>query len=79
MKELKHVDVFNRIHKACVIAAFDTCIRHGSVPGVLREAALNFGAQLVVIGRGHATKFLGRFRTNVNAIIRESPCPVLSI
>jgi nucleotide-binding universal stress UspA family protein len=59
--------------------ALETCIKHGTVPGVLREAALNFGAQLVVIGRGHATKFLGRFRPNVNAIIRESPCPVLSI
>ena len=34
---------------------------------------------LLVIGRGHATRALGRLRTNVYSIIRQSPCPVISV
>jgi nucleotide-binding universal stress UspA family protein len=58
---------------------FDVCIRHGNVAAVVAEAATNCGAQLVVIGRGRIQKLLGRLRTNVAGIIRESPCPVLSV
>ena len=29
-------------------------------------------------GRGTPHEFLGRLRTNVGSIVRESPCPVLS-
>jgi len=36
-------------------------------------------ADLLVIGRGLAAGVLGRFRTNAYAIIRESPCPVVSV
>jgi len=32
-----------------------------------------------VIGRGATQAELGRLRTGVYAIVRESPCPVLSI
>ena len=58
---------------------FDVCVRHGNVAAIVAEAAANCGAQLVVVGRGRIQKTLGRFRTNMAAIIRESPCPVLSV
>ncbi len=51
----------------------------GVVPTVIREAALRTGAELVIIGRGHSQRELGRLRTQAYSIIRQSPCPVLSI
>lgn len=51
----------------------------GAVSTVIREAALRTGAELVVIGRGHTQRELGRLRTQAYSIIRHSPCPVLSI
>jgi nucleotide-binding universal stress UspA family protein len=57
---------------------FEVSILFGTVPSVLRQAVLDFSAQLLTIGRGHIGKPLGRLRTHVAAIIRESPCPVLS-
>ena len=58
---------------------FDTCIKTGEVAAVVSDLASSCDAQLVVIGRGRMQEFLGRLRTNANAIIRESPCPVLSV
>lgn len=58
---------------------FGVCILSGNVATVVRERALSCGAQLTIIGRGRITEFLGRLRSNVSAIIRESPCPVLSV
>lgn len=55
------------------------CVSAGEVPHVVREAAEHHGADLVIIGRGHATRTLGRLRTNVYSIIRQSPCPVISV
>jgi nucleotide-binding universal stress UspA family protein len=55
------------------------CLGAGEIPHVVREAALHHGADLVVIGRGHASRTLGRLRTNVYSIIRQSPCPVISV
>jgi nucleotide-binding universal stress UspA family protein len=55
------------------------CLGAGEVPHVVREAALHHNADLLVIGRGHATGTLGRLRTNVYSIIRQSPCPVISV
>jgi nucleotide-binding universal stress UspA family protein len=51
----------------------------GPVSTVVRETALRKGAELVVIGRGHTQRELGRLRTQAYSIIRHSPCPVLSI
>lgn len=59
--------------------AWDVCIQSGGVSSVLRDAVVHSEADLVVIGRGHLQVRFGRFRTNVGAIIRESPCPVLSV
>jgi nucleotide-binding universal stress UspA family protein len=55
------------------------CLGAGEVPNVVRDAALGHSADLVVIGRGHATRTLGRLRSNVYSIIREAPCPVISV
>ena len=53
-------------------------VRSGEVARIVDETAREFGADLLVIGRGHHHGF-GRLRTHSYAIIRESPCPVLSI
>lgn len=51
----------------------------GDVPAALAEAAGNRHASLVVIGRGQAHTG-GRLKSGgVYAIIRESPCPVVSV
>ena len=55
------------------------CMGAGEVPHVVRDAALHHAADLVVIGRGHATRTLGRLRTNVYSIIQQSPCPAISV
>ncbi len=51
----------------------------GPIHRVVREAALQENAGLVIIGRGHTQRAMGRLRTHAYAIIRNSPCPVLSI
>ena len=48
-----------------------TVIEIGSPAGVVRGAALSKRADLVVVGRGKAH--------DSYAIIREAPCPVLSV
>ena len=55
------------------------CIGAGTVPDVVREEALQHGADLVIIGRGALQETLGRLRTHSYGIIRHSPCPVLSV
>jgi nucleotide-binding universal stress UspA family protein len=54
-------------------------LRGGPIAKVIREQALACRADVVVIGRGHTLAGLGRLRTHAYAIIRESPCPVVSI
>ncbi len=58
---------------------FGVCIQHGKVANVICKVAADCNAQLVVIGRGQMQESLGRLQTNVTAIIREAPCPVLSV
>jgi nucleotide-binding universal stress UspA family protein len=57
----------------------ETCIAGGSVGEVIRHAAIQHQADVVVIGRGHLSETLGRLRTNAYSIIRQSPCPVISV
>jgi len=54
------------------------CFGTGDVADVVREAAIHHEGDLIVVGRGHVTRTLGRLRTNVYSIIREAPCPVIS-
>jgi nucleotide-binding universal stress UspA family protein len=51
----------------------------GPVADVVRKAAEDKHADLVVIGRHHQGGILGRLRDTAYAIVRESPCPVLSV
>jgi nucleotide-binding universal stress UspA family protein len=55
------------------------CIGTGDVSHVVQQAALHHEAELLVLGRGHATRTLGPFRTHVHSIIRLSPCPAISV
>jgi nucleotide-binding universal stress UspA family protein len=55
------------------------CVGAGEVSHVVRDSALGHSADLVVMGRGRATRTLGRLRSNVYSIIRDAPCPVISV
>lgn len=55
------------------------CVHGGDVSEVVRKTALHHNADLLVIGRGRMHERFGRLRTNTYAIIRDSPCPVLSV
>lgn len=48
------------------------------ISNALEEAITEYGADLVMIGRGVAQKTLGQFQTHAYEIIRYAPCPVLS-
>jgi nucleotide-binding universal stress UspA family protein len=50
-----------------------------SIPKAICSAAVESEADLVVIGRGSSGGVLGRLRTNAYSIIRQSPCPVVSV
>jgi nucleotide-binding universal stress UspA family protein len=51
----------------------------GSVAHGLHDWLGEHHADLLVTGRGHAQEGLGRVWSNLYSIVREAPCPVLSI
>lgn len=57
----------------------DLLLEIGEPSRVICSAAARVGAGTVVIGRGSAAGDFGRLRTNSYAIIRQSPCPVVSV
>jgi nucleotide-binding universal stress UspA family protein len=57
----------------------DIRLKLGPVGHVVREAALENGADLILVGRGAVQKGFGRLRSSTYALIREAPCPVISI
>jgi nucleotide-binding universal stress UspA family protein len=58
---------------------FEVDIEAGNIPDAVRRAAVNFNADLVLIGRGALPHFAGRLRSHAYAIVRDMPCPVLSV
>jgi nucleotide-binding universal stress UspA family protein len=54
-------------------------IEEGAPVSVVTSAAARTKAGVLVIGRSLDTERLGRLRANAYAIIRESPCPVVSV
>jgi nucleotide-binding universal stress UspA family protein len=58
---------------------FDIRLRLGPVGHVVREAALEQKSDLILVGRGSVQKGFGRLRSSAYAVIREAPCPVISI
>ncbi len=51
----------------------------GDAPSVVCRLAQDLRADLLIIGRGSAAGMFGRLRTNAYAIIRGSPCGVVSV
>ncbi|MGA2722738.1 MAG: universal stress protein [Bryobacteraceae bacterium] len=57
----------------------DIHIEIGPIASAVADAARELQADLLVIGRNSHDSMAGRLPTNAYAIIRESPCPVLSV
>lgn len=57
----------------------EAVLEGGDVARVVRRATEENHADLLVIGRGVIHERLGRMRTHVYSIIREAPCPVISV
>ncbi|MFN0105447.1 MAG: universal stress protein [Bryobacteraceae bacterium] len=51
----------------------------GPIAHVLRDAAVQQSADLLIVGRGESQSPLSGVLSNLYAIVRESPCPVLSV
>jgi nucleotide-binding universal stress UspA family protein len=58
---------------------FDVCVKAMNIPAAVRQEADVHKADLVLIGRGALPHFAGRLRSHAYAIVRDMPCPVLSI
>lgn len=58
---------------------FEAVLEAGDVARVVRRTTEENHADLLVIGRGVIHERLGRMRTHVYSIIREAPCPVISV
>ena len=58
---------------------FPLCIEAGSASQVVRNVAIEHSADLVIVGRGAIQRPLGRLRSNAYAIVRDAPCPVISV
>jgi nucleotide-binding universal stress UspA family protein len=59
--------------------SFEVCLQSGRPGRVVHQAAYGYAADLVIIGRGVIQKRFGRLRSVEYEIIREAPCPVISI
>ncbi|HEV3332260.1 MAG TPA: universal stress protein [Bryobacteraceae bacterium] len=60
-------------------ATADLLVEAGEPAQVIAAAASRLHADVVVIARGSAAGGFGRLRTNAYAVIRQSPCPVVSV
>jgi nucleotide-binding universal stress UspA family protein len=54
-------------------------IMEAAIPEGIRQAANEEAADLVVVGRGHSMETFSQAWSHLYAIIRESPCSVLSV
>lgn len=54
-------------------------VEGGNVSTVVRSVIEDSRADLLIIGRASGRGMMGRLRTHSYALIRESPCPVISI
>jgi nucleotide-binding universal stress UspA family protein len=57
----------------------EAVVDQDSVADTVRSVALHKRTDLVVIGRGYIKEGFGGLRSNSYSIIREAPCPVLSV
>jgi nucleotide-binding universal stress UspA family protein len=68
-----------RIQKLAGAGEAEVRIEAGDASKVAFRVAQDADADLLIIGRGSNETILGRMRTHAYAIIRESPCPVISV
>jgi nucleotide-binding universal stress UspA family protein len=70
-----------QIAKLQAVAGTDLVLRlmGGNVGSALRQSAMDYDADLVVIGRGAIHSSFGRLKNNCYSIIRAAPCPVISV
>jgi len=54
-------------------------LEHGETAAAICQMATAAQANLLVIGRGSAAGVFGRLRANAYSIIRQAPCPVVSV
>jgi nucleotide-binding universal stress UspA family protein len=73
------VEVRERIRALGAPEGTEIAIETGDAPAAVCRHATASEADLLVIARGSAAGAFGRLRTNAYAIIRESPCPVVSV
>jgi nucleotide-binding universal stress UspA family protein len=59
--------------------ALEASFRGGNPEEAIYDVALRAEADLVVIGRGDLNQPFGRLRSHAYAIIRDCPCPVISV
>jgi nucleotide-binding universal stress UspA family protein len=59
--------------------SLETRLVGGSIGMAVHQAALDYNADLILIGRGAIQTSLGRLKNSAYAIIRAAPCPVISI
>lgn len=57
----------------------EVIVESGDAPLTVCSIADRVRADVLVIGRGSAAGIFGRLRANAYAIIRQSPCPVVSV
>jgi nucleotide-binding universal stress UspA family protein len=57
----------------------EASVEGGKVSHVVRDAARECSADLLITGAGKLHATFGRMRSNTYDIIRDSPCPVLSV
>jgi nucleotide-binding universal stress UspA family protein len=55
------------------------CIEGGKIAETVRNAAMQYAADVVVVGQGCMHETLGRLRSKSYEIIRDSPCPVVRV
>lgn len=71
-------ETIDKLQKAVEVKA-PLCVAVGEIAGAVREEAERHNADLIIIGRGLLHETLGRLRTHSHGIIRQAPCPVLSV
>jgi nucleotide-binding universal stress UspA family protein len=71
-------DSVSQVQKSVGVTA-PLCVAAGDIARAVREEARRHGADLLIIGRGAVHETMGRLRTHAYGIIRQAPCPVLSV
>lgn len=69
----------SRVIEASPTPGAEIRVEGGSVSTIVRSVVEDNRADLLIIGRASCKGVLGRLRTHSYALIRESPCPVISI